>query len=115
MKEAMETAIGRADGPSQFRSIEYLNIIGTSGRCWGLLGNRAGGNDRSLQRHAGARGAGERNPIWRGGILDSVDTHVFFGTGPCRAVSGGRLEFLRKRWFDRLTVRGALPGRGNCY
>jgi biopolymer transport protein ExbB len=102
MKEAMETALGEQTA-EQFRSIEYLNIIGNLGPLLGLLGTVLGmiGAFSAMQAaHGGAK------PEDLAGGISRALTHTFLGLFlaiPCLAAFG-----ILRTMVDRLTVRGSL-------
>jgi biopolymer transport protein ExbB len=102
MKEAMETALGEQTA-EQFRSIEYLNIIGNLGPLLGLLGTVLGmiGAFAAMQAaHGGAK------PEDLAGGISQALTHTFLGLFlaiPCLAAFG-----ILRTMVDRLTVRGSL-------
>src|ERR1700749_2277344 len=101
MKEAMETAIGEQTA-EQFRSIEYLNIIGNLGPLLGLLGTVLGMIEAfyAVQQASGQANVGQLS----GGISTAL-THTFLGlmlAVPCLAAFG-----ILRTIIDRLTVRGA--------
>jgi biopolymer transport protein ExbB len=102
MKEAMETAIGEQTA-EQFRSIEYLNIIGNMGPLLGLLGTVLGMIEAFSAMQA-AEGAAD--PAELAGGISTALVHTFLGLFlaiPCLAVFG-----ILRTMVDRLTVRGAL-------
>jgi len=101
MKEAMETAIGEQTA-EQFRSIEYLNIIGNLGPLLGLLGTVLG----MIEAFQQMQGAGGADPGKLGYGIATALSHTFMGlmlAVPCLACFG-----VLRTLVDRLTVRGAL-------
>src|SRR5205823_3052109 len=101
MKEAMETAVGEQTA-EQFRSIEYLNIIGNLGPLLGLLGTVLG----MIQAFSVMQARGQANASELAGGISTALTHTFLGlflAVPCLAAFG-----VLRTMVDRLTVRGAL-------
>jgi biopolymer transport protein ExbB len=101
MKEAMETAIGEQTA-EQFRSIEYLNIIGNLGPLLGLLGTVLG----MIEAFSVMQASGSANPSQLAGGVSTALTHTFLGlflAVPCLGAFG-----VLRTMVDRLTVRGAL-------
>ncbi|HET6246818.1 MAG TPA: MotA/TolQ/ExbB proton channel family protein [Tepidisphaeraceae bacterium] len=103
MKEAMETAIGEQTA-DQFRSIEYLNIVGNLGPLLGLIGTVMGMIYAfSEMQKSGAAGA---DPSRLAGGISKALCHTFLGLAlaiPCLASFG-----VLRTIVDKLTVRGAL-------
>ena len=100
MKEAMETAIGEQTA-EQFRSIEYLNIIGNLGPLVGLLGTVLG----MIQAFSAMQAAkGDANPHNWPAVFPARLTFLgLFLAIPCLAAFG-----VLRTIVDRLTVRGAM-------
>jgi biopolymer transport protein ExbB len=102
MKEAMETALGETTA-EQFRSIEYLNIIGNLGPLLGLMGTVLG----MINAFSAMKAAeGSANPSVLAGGISQALTHTFLGLFlaiPCLAAFG-----ILRTMVDRLTVQGAL-------
>jgi biopolymer transport protein ExbB len=102
MKEAMETSIGEQTA-EQFRSIEYLNIIGNLGPLLGLLGTVLGMIHAFQAMNASG---GQANPAQLAGGISTALCHTFMGlflAVPCLAAFG-----VLRTLVDKLTVRGAL-------
>lgn len=102
MKEAMETALGEHTA-EQFRSIEYLNIIGNLGPLLGLLGTVIGMIQAFLKMFEKS-GAASPGDLAYG--ISTALCHTLLGlllAVPCLAAFG-----ILRTVVDRLTVRGSL-------
>lgn len=102
MKEAMETAIGEQTA-EQFRSIEYLNIIGNLGPLLGLMGTVLG-MIQAFEAMHGKNGQATPGDLAHG--ISTALAHTFLGLFlaiPCLAAFG-----VLRTIVDRLTLRGAL-------
>lgn len=102
MKEAMETAVGEQTA-DQFRSIEYLNIVGNLGPLLGLIGTVMG---MIFAFSAMQKAQGQASPADLADGISKALVHTFLGLAlavPCLASFG-----ILRTMVDRLTVRGAL-------